>query len=59
MPVIVPRNKEDIWLDPEIEDVKLLKGILRPFPSEEMALTRVSDRVNSPRYNSPENIKPL
>jgi len=59
MPVIVPRDKEDMWLDPEIEDVELLKGFLRPFPSEEMILTRVSDRVNSPRYNSPENIKPL
>ncbi len=59
MPVIVPRDREDIWLDPETEDVELLKGFLRPFPSEEMVLTRVSDRVNSPRYNSPENIKPL
>ena len=59
MPVIVPRDKEDIWLDPEIEDVELLKDFLRPFPSEEMVLTRVSDRVNSPRYNSSENIKPL
>jgi len=59
MPVIVPRDKEDIWLDPKTEDVELLKGFLRPFPSEEMVLTRVSDRVNSPRYNSPENIKPL
>jgi|WetSurSiteA1Bulk_404760.scaffolds.fasta_scaffold01444_3 putative SOS response-associated peptidase YedK len=59
MPVIVPRYKEDIWLDPEIEDVELLKDFLRPFPSEEMVLTRVSDRVNSPRFNSPENINPL
>lgn len=58
MPVIVPRDMEDIWLDPEVEDVELLKGFLIPFPSEEMVLTRVSDRVNSPRYNSPENIKP-
>jgi putative SOS response-associated peptidase YedK len=59
MPGIVPRDKEDIWLDPEIEDVELLKGFLKPFPSEEMVLTKVSDRVNSPRYNSPENTKPL
>jgi putative SOS response-associated peptidase YedK len=34
MPVIVPRDKGDIWLDPKIEDVELLKGLLRPFPSE-------------------------
>jgi putative SOS response-associated peptidase YedK len=59
MPVIIPREQEDIWLDPKIEDVEFLQGILRPFPSEEMMLTRVSDRVNSPGYNSPENIKSL
>jgi len=59
MPVIVPRDKEDIWLDPEVEDAALIKGSLRPFPSEQMVLTRVSDRVNAPSHNSPENIKPL
>ena len=59
MPVIIPRDKEDIWLNPEVDDVELLKGFLRPYPSEEMVVTRVSDRVNSPRYNSPDNIKPV
>ena len=59
MPAIIPRDKEDTWLDPMIEDVELLEGFLRPFPSEEMVVTRVSDRVNSPRYNSPDNIMPV
>jgi putative SOS response-associated peptidase YedK len=59
MPVIVPHDKEDIWLAPEVDDAELLKSCLRPYPSEEMVLNRVSDRVNSPTFNSLENIKPL
>ena len=59
MPVIVPHDKEDIWIAPDVEDVQLLKSFFSPFPSEEMVLARVSDRVNSPTYDSPENIKPF
>jgi putative SOS response-associated peptidase YedK len=55
MPVIVPHDKEDLWLAPEVEDAELLENFCRPFSSEELVLTRVSDRVNSPTYNSPEN----
>lgn len=59
MPVIVPHAKEDIWLAPEVEDAELLKSFVSPFPAGEMVLARVSDRVNSPTYKSPDNIKPL
>jgi putative SOS response-associated peptidase YedK len=59
MPVIVPRDKEDLWLAPEVGDAELLKGCLSPFPSEEMVLIRVSDSVNSPAHDSPENIRPF
>jgi len=57
--VIIPRNKEDLWLDPTVNDIAFLKGLLTSIPSEEMEITKVSDRVNSPRYNSPDNIKPV
>lgn len=59
MPVIIPRDREDVWLDPFVNDAALVKALLRAVPSEEMIITRVSNRVNSPRYNSPDNIKPL
>jgi putative SOS response-associated peptidase YedK len=59
MPVIVPRDKENIWLAPEVDDVELLKDFLRPFPSEEMVVRQVSDRVNSPGNDSPDNIEPI
>ena len=42
MPVIIPRDKEDIWLNPEMEDVELLKGFLGPFPSKEMVITGIA-----------------
>ena len=58
MPVIIPRDKEDLWLDPAVNDVDMLKGLLTSIPSEEMEITMVSVRANSPRYNSPDNIMP-
>ena len=57
--MIIPRDKEDLWLDPTMNDVALLKDLFTSIPSEEMEITKVSDRVNSPRYNSPDNIKPV
>jgi putative SOS response-associated peptidase YedK len=59
MPVIIPRDKEDVWLDPAVNDIDKLKDLLESVPSEDMVITRVSDRVNSPRNDSPDNIKPV
>jgi len=59
MPVIIPRDKEDLWLDPSTEDIDVLLGLLRAYPSEGMEMRTVSDRVNSPRVNSPDNVRPV
>jgi len=59
MPVIIPRDKEDLWLDPSTEDIDALMGMLRAYPSEGMEMRTVSDRVNSPRVNSPDNVRPV
>jgi putative SOS response-associated peptidase YedK len=59
MPVIVPRDKEDFWLDPKNQDYDGLLAMLEPYPSDEMDYYRVSQRVNSPVFNSPENVEPL
>ena len=58
MPVIVPQEKVDIWLDPGFQDEKALKDLLAPYPSEEMEMYRVSGRVNSPGVDSADNITP-
>jgi putative SOS response-associated peptidase YedK len=57
MPVIIPKEKREVWLDPTISDRDTLLPLLKPFPSEEMEAYDVTSRVNSPRNNSPENIK--
>jgi putative SOS response-associated peptidase YedK len=39
MPVIVPKNLESAWIDPHNTDYSSLLPILKPYPSEEMALS--------------------
>jgi putative SOS response-associated peptidase YedK len=59
MPVILPTDLYGPWLDPEIDDVDALKGMLQPYPSEEMVAFPISTRVNSPRNEGPECIERL
>jgi putative SOS response-associated peptidase YedK len=59
MPVIISRDKYDRWLDPAMLDENTVLSFLNPYPSEEMEMHEVSSRVNSPRNNSAENIKPV
>ena len=58
MPVILHHADFSQWLNPEVHDRDLLKPLLRPLPAEELESYPVSTRVNSPRFNSPDNIKP-
>jgi putative SOS response-associated peptidase YedK len=44
MPVILPLEKEQVWLNPEFTNPVLLKGLLRPFPSQSMAV-EIIDRL--------------
>ena len=59
MPVILPRDKEDIWVDPATQDKGTLVGILKPYPAEEMEAYEVSTKVNFPQHNTSANLKPL
>jgi putative SOS response-associated peptidase YedK len=58
MPVIVPREHYDVWLDPKFRDVKALEEILQPFPAAEMEKLAISDRVNSVKNDDPECASP-
>ena len=58
MPVIIPKEKEDLWLDPEVKDQEKLLDLLKPYPADQMEAYPVSRRVNSPANNSPDCIKP-
>ena len=57
MPVITQVSNYDKWLDHSITDKDILSSILKPFPSEEMEYYPVTSKMNSVKYNDPENIK--
>lgn len=56
MPVILPRDAQQTWLDPEPRAPQDLLPLLRPYPPEEMVAYPVSKMVNSPRNDSPDCI---
>lgn len=49
MPVILPREALEAWLDPEPVDPEKLKPLLKPFPSDKMFAYPVATVVNNPR----------
>ena len=59
MPVILKREDEKRWLDPDIIEANRLKDFLLPYPEKDMDSYIVSPRVNSPKNNDLEIIKPF
>jgi putative SOS response-associated peptidase YedK len=57
MPVILPVDEADIWLDPAIHEKEKLMPLLEPYRADEMELYEVSARVSSPKNDSAENIE--
>ena len=57
MPVILEEKAEDIWLDPQVSDVRILVSLLRPFQAERMEAYPVSKLVNNPANDNDEIIK--
>jgi putative SOS response-associated peptidase YedK len=62
MPVILPPEAEEQWLDPGRKETAALLGLLVPFPESRMEAFFVSTRVNSPANEGPgllEGMRPL
>lgn len=57
MPVILPADARDRWLDPDA-DPAALKALLRPFPGR-LAHHRVSARVNRTENDDPSLVEPV
>jgi putative SOS response-associated peptidase YedK len=53
MPVILPPEVYDLWLDPGIREPDQLLPLLAQYPGEDMEAYPVSRRVNSPSNNEP------
>ena len=58
MPVILPKDMEQFWLDRDVQEAPALESVLNPYPSELMQTFPVSTLVNSVRNNSPEVMQP-
>ena len=58
MPVILPKEMEQFWLDRDVQDSAALENALTSHPSELMKTYQVSTLVNSPRNNGPEILAP-
>ena len=59
MPVILPKEAEDFWLDPAVEDHTRLLDLLQPYQASDMSAFTISKLVNSVKNNSPECIEPV
>jgi putative SOS response-associated peptidase YedK len=59
MPVIIPPDAYGPWLDPAEKRLDLLQSMISPAASGDLVLTPVSTRVNNPRNEGPENVRPL
>ena len=58
MPVILPRDLEGAWLDPDNSDTEKLVSLLQPYPQERMIAYPVSRLANSPTNEGPQLIDP-
>jgi putative SOS response-associated peptidase YedK len=59
MPVILPPQTYDLWLDPTVQTADQLYPLLRPYSDTEMHAYPVSMQVNRPQHDSPDCIVPL
>jgi putative SOS response-associated peptidase YedK len=57
MPVILPREAYDAWLDPDNKDQAALTALMRPYPADAMTAYPVSRKVNAVAYDSPDLIE--
>jgi len=59
MPVILHRDDEGEWLDPEVTDAAQVQRFLGPYPAGEMNVVPVSRKVNNVRNDGPELLEPI
>ncbi len=59
MPVILPEDAYQSWLDPAEKQPDQLSALLQPYPAELMAAYPVSTLVNNPRNDLPQCVAPI
>jgi len=59
MPVILQKEDEETWLNPDISEPAQLLPLLKSYPSIKMETWPVGEAARNPRNDYPELIKPL
>jgi putative SOS response-associated peptidase YedK len=60
MPMFLPRDRWETWVDPDLQDVEKVRGLFDNFqPDAGLRFWPVSDLVNSIKNNGPELIAPI
>lgn len=59
MPVILPKDAEEAWLNPDETEPAHLTPLLVAYPAEAMVALPVSKAVNNVRNDSPDLLKPV
>jgi putative SOS response-associated peptidase YedK len=59
MPVVLPPDAWDRWLDPTNDDLAVIRGLLVPAPSQDFEAYPVSTKVNTVANEGPELVEPL
>jgi putative SOS response-associated peptidase YedK len=59
MPVILPPEAYDVWLDPAVENFEKITALLVPFSSREMEVYPVNTLVNKASHDGPDCVEPL
>lgn len=58
MPVILKKDDEQNWINPDLVEIDHLKEFLKPYPANHMEKYPISAYVNSPAHNDPSVLKP-
>ena len=58
MPAILTKDNEQLWLDEDL-GLNSLMDLLLPYPDENMAMYRVTDKVGNVRENNADLIKSI
>lgn len=59
MPVIVPPEKYEQWLDPDVTDFTQIRDILKPYEATAMRRHPVSTRLNNSKIDDADSASPI
>lgn len=59
VPVIVPPDKYDLWLDPDVTGFEAIRDILKPYDANLMRRYPVSMKLNNSRIDDAESASPV